>query len=114
MKTNKKYIKILSYMLVLISFISCSQKPEDIPVSDLKTGCDYVHAIEKCSDAIIDIVSNKKWGDLKHEDKEYVKILRNKIKELDKSMNKTIVDEFKNCPSYERLKIKVIEYNLLK
>lgn len=50
----KKVMAILGVALFTsMIMLGCTQKPENIKLSDLKTACDYIDALEKCGDAII-------------------------------------------------------------
>ena len=75
--------------VIFASFMltSCSQKPTEIKLSDLDTACDYVDAIEKCVDAIIELKDYE--GELPEEKQEYARQLNEKITEAD-------VEECKN------------------
>ncbi len=88
--------------------LGCTQKPENIKLSDLKTACDYVEAVEECVDAMTKIMDNKKREDLSQEDKDNMKVLKDKIKDIGKAASKKYTDdEAKECPSFERVKEKL-------
>lgn len=42
---------IIAFSFASITMLSCTQKAEDIKLSDLKTACDFVNALGKVADA---------------------------------------------------------------
>ena len=90
-----KNLKTIFGAVIFASFMltSCSQKPTEIKLSDLDTACDYVDAIEKCIDAIIEIKGDKKFiSELPEEKQEYAEQLKEKFKEIEKAANKKFTE----------------------
>ncbi len=97
--------------------LGCTQKPENIKLSDLKTACDYIDALEKCGDAIIKLKnleihaliryqegSGKSLEDFSQE----INVLQEKIDVIGKAGDKKFTkDEFNECPSFDRIKEKM-------
>ena len=82
--------------------LSCTQKAEDIKLSNLKTACDYIDAMEKISDAAIKTKGDKSKGDLSQEDKNYLKVLKNKIEDIGGSAEKKYtLAELEECSNFE-------------
>ena len=110
----KKVMTILGVALFASMIMGgCAQKPENIKLSDLETVCDYVDAMEKCGDAMIKTMENKKGEDLSQEDKDYMKVLKDKIKDIGKAAEKKYTeDEAKECPSFEAVKEKMKKIRL--
>ncbi len=100
-------MKKVMMIFVAMSFasmimLSCTQKAEDIKLSNLKTACDYIDAMEKISDAAIKTKGDKSKGDLSQEDKNYLKVLKNKIEDIGGSAKKKYTPkEFQECSNYE-------------
>ena len=87
--------------------VSCTEKAEDIQLSDLKTVCDYVDAMEKVSDAAIKTRGDKSLEDLSQEEKNYLKVLKAKAKDIGKAAEKKYTNkEVKECSNYEIVKDK--------
>jgi hypothetical protein len=105
----KKLMTILIVALFTSMIMgSCSQKPENIKLSDLETACDYVDAMEKCGDAMIKVMENKKREDLSQEDKDYMKVLNDKLKEIGKAASKKYTEEeAEECPNFQSVKDKL-------
>ncbi len=105
----KKVMTILGVALFASMIMGgCAQKPENIKLSDLETVCDYVDAMEKCGDALIKTHESKKREDLSKEDKDYMKVLKHKMRDIEKAAEKKYTaDEAKECPSFEALKEKM-------
>ena len=99
-----KNLKTIFGAVIFASFMltSCSQKPTEIKLSDLDTACDYVDAIEKCIDAIIEIKGDKKFiSELPEEKQEYAQ-LKEKLKEIEKAAKKKFTEaEVKECENFE-------------
>ena len=109
MKKMKKIMTILGVALFASMIMGgCAQKPENIKLSDLETVCDYLDAMGKCGDAMIKTMENKKREDLSQEDKDYMNVLRDKMKDINKAAVKKYTDEeAKECPSFEAVKEKM-------
>ena len=100
---------ILGAIIIASSMlISCSQKPTEIKLSDLKTACDYVDAIEKCFDALIELTGDmENFDDLPKNEQEYAKQLEDKLEEIGKAAEKKYTEaEIKECENFERVKEK--------
>ena len=93
--------------------LGCTQKPENIKLSDLKTACDYIDALEKCGDAIIKLkkpaLTRYQEGGKSLEDfSQEIKVLQEKIEVIGKAGDKKFTkDEFNECPSFDRIKEKM-------
>lgn len=101
---NKK-----SFLLVLITFaiISCSKKPEDIKLSDLKSSCDYVDALEIVIDEGLLLFKVKKIEELSTEENLYLNKLYEKLEEIVEAGDKKFSEsEFEECPNYDAVKEK--------
>ena len=96
--------------VIFASFMmtSCSQKPTEIKLSNLHTVCDYVDAIEKCVDAIIETKEDKtSISELPKEKQEYVKQLKMKIRDIERAANKKFTKaEAKECSNFAIVKEK--------
>ena len=87
--------------------VSCTEKAEDIQLSDLKTVCDYVDAMEKVCDAAIKTRGDKSLEDLSQEEKDYLKVLKAKAKDIGKAAKKKYTEkEAKECSNFERMDAK--------
>jgi hypothetical protein len=81
MKKISTYLASALLMLVVLS--SCSSRPEDINVADLKEPCDFVDAAVQVLDAIIEITEDVKSPDLLTEDdKKHIQTLSKKLDEI--------------------------------
>jgi uncharacterized lipoprotein YajG len=105
-----KNLKTIFGTVIFASFMltSCSQKPTEIKLSDLDTVCDYVDAIEKCVDAIIEIKDDKTdISELPEEKQEYARQLMEKLRQIEKAGEKKFTNaEAKECKNYEAIKNK--------
>ena len=116
----KKTIKIFFAVIFILSMLtSCSQKPTEIKISDLVTACDYLDAMEKCVDAILEIqkeaaeLYDGNIGDLSSDKEEYYGKLKQKRKQIRKALRKKYDAEMYTqgqCESYKiyRKKLKKI------
>jgi len=87
--------------------IGCTQKPEDIKLTELETTCDYLDAFEICADAAIEIMGEKEFEDLSEEEKEYMEVIEEKIDDIERAGSKKFTkSEIEECPSFERVKEK--------
>jgi hypothetical protein len=70
----KKVMTTLGAIIIASAMLlSCSQKPTEIKLSDLNTACDYVDAIEKCFDALIELKGeNENFDDLPEDQQDQV------------------------------------------
>ena len=104
----KKGIKFLTVALIASATLaSCSQKPEDIKISDLDSVCDYVNAMESVVDAVIKVRTNKDLQDLSEEEKEYLDVLKKKLNEIGESAEKFSRTEAEECSNFELLQKKI-------
>jgi len=76
-------IALLSPILMLVAFASCSSNPEDISLADLQEPCDYIEALEVCTDAVMEIALNatlegKTYDELSERDQERLDALLEK------------------------------------
>ena len=103
-----KNLKMIFGAVIFASFMltSCSQKPTEIKLSDLDTACDYVDAIEKCVDAIIELKDYE--GELPEEKQEYARQLNEKITEIGKAADKKKITEadVEECKNFETVQNK--------
>ena len=134
---KKLSIAILSSILMLVVFASCSSNPEDINLADLQEPCDYIEALEVCADAIMEIALNatlegKYYDELSERDRERldavlvkaIKIVRAGKKHIDAKQEKSASREYREyreyydreekwtstysmCPSFESLEAKI-------
>ena len=106
-----KNLKTIFGVVIFASFMltSCSQKPTEIKLSDLDTACDYMDAIEKCVDAIIEIKDDKRSiSELTEEKQEYARQLKKKIREIEKAGSKKFTKaEAKECKNYDGISKKM-------
>ena len=127
--------KKIFFLGISILLITCKQEPEDIKLSDMNNACDYLNATEIIIDAILE---KTKWEDLTDEEKEgdnfilkdprcescnlyisknkleEIKILLEKIKDLDNAASKKYtIEELKECNNFDKLKIKFSTYGNL-
>jgi len=94
----KKYLVIV--LCASMTIVSCAQKPEDIKISDLKTACDYIDALEKVIDAALKIGDASSWEDLSQKDKDYLKVLLVKAEEIGEAAGKKYTAaDIENCPN---------------
>ena len=110
---NFKQMKNLAKSIAVVLFasmgaIGCTQKPEDIKLSELESTCDYVDAIEICVDAAIEMMGDKEFEDLSEEEKEYLEVIEDKLEDIERAGSKKFTEsEVKECPNFERVKEKV-------
>lgn len=89
---------------LFIFFINCTQKPEDINLSELKTACDYIDAYKKLLDASNKIKAEKKGEKIGEIELKQLNLLEKKISQVwDSGYKKYTVEEFKKCPGYNIL-----------
>lgn len=118
-------IALLSPILMLVVFASCSSNPEDIRLADLQEPCDHIEALEVCADAIYDIALNatfkgQSFEDLSESDQErldallvkVMKIIRSGKKHLDARnddyyYHQSWTSAYRICPSFESLEAKI-------
>jgi len=118
-------IALLSPILMLVVFASCSSNPEDIRLADLQEPCDHIEALEVCADAIYDIALNatfkgQSFEDLSESDQErldallvkVMKIIRSGKKHLDARNDdyyyrQSWTSAYRICPSFESLEAKI-------
>ena len=116
---------LLSPILMLVVFASCSSNPEDISLADLQEPCDHIEALEVCADAIYDIALNatfkgQSFEDLSESDQErldallvkVMKIIRSGKKHLDARNDdyyyrQSWTSAYRICPSFESLEAKI-------
>ena len=110
----KKVMTILGVALFTsMIMLGCTQKPENIKLSDLKTACDYIDALEKCGDAIIKLkklalIRYQEGGNSLEDFSQEINVLQEKIDVIGKAGDKKFTkDEFNECPSFDRIKEKM-------
>jgi len=109
----KKYVSaILLLTAVVVFVVSCGtkgpKKAEDIVVSELRTACDFVDAIEIVVDEVIDVKGEKNWHELEEAEIEKIEKLFAKLEEIDSvAQDKFTEDEAKTCPAYDRVNKKI-------
>ena len=110
----KKVMAILGVALFTsMIMLGCTQKPENIKLSDLKTACDYIDALEKCGDAIIKLKKTaltryQEGGNSLEDFSQEIKVLQEKIEVIGKAGDKKFTkDEFNECHSFDRIKEKM-------
>jgi len=95
-----------------LATISCSKKPEDIKLSELKTSCDYVDALEIVLDKGISLFKNKKIEDFSPEEKSYLETLKIKLKQIVEAGEKKFTDlEFEECSNFKKVYEKIDEFD---
>ena len=122
---KKLRIALLSPILMLAVFASCSSNPEDISLADLQGPCDHIEALEVCADAIYDIALNATFKgqsleDLSESDQERLDALLVKVMKMIRSGNKHLdarnenyfyreswTSTYRICPSFESLEAKM-------
>ena len=125
---------IIAFSFASITMLSCTQKAEDIKLSDLKTACDIVNALIKVADAGI------KWEEkydkeIKEDDfdseKEELEIYQKRIKEKEEKLwaerevlkeklkeiaevaeKKYTAAEIRECPNFEIVEKKLKDSGL--
>ena len=104
----KRTLYFILLMLIASTVLtSCSQKPEDIKLSDLKTPCDYLDAIEKCVDSAIETIGNKSYDDLDENEKKHLKSLKKKIIQIGQAADKKYTEaKGEECESFDRIRAK--------
>jgi hypothetical protein len=109
----KKYLSaILLLTAVVVLMVSCGtkgpKKAEDIVVSELRTVCDFVDAIEIVVDELIEVKGEKSWNDLDETETATIEKLFAKLEEIDiVAQEKFTEDEAKTCPAYDRVNEKI-------
>ena len=102
---NKIMTTLGAIIIASAMLLSCSQKPTEIKLSDLNTACDYVDAIEKCFDALIELKGeNENFDDLPEDQQEYAEQLEDKLEEIGEAAEKKYTEaEIKECENFERV-----------
>jgi hypothetical protein len=81
MKKISTYLASVLLMLVVLS--SCSSRPEDINVADLKEPCEFADAAVQCMNAIVEIVEGVDSPDeLSEDDKKRIRDLAFKMQDI--------------------------------
>ena len=102
---KKTYAILSSLLCITLLLTNCSQKLEEIKLSDLKTVCDYVDAIENIFDEIIEISS--KESSISKDDKEQIKSLMNKLEDINEAGGRKYTKkEMMECEGFNRIKEK--------
>jgi hypothetical protein len=108
-----KILNNKSFLLVLITFaiISCSKKPEDIKLSDLKSSCDYVDALEIVIDEGLLLFKNKKIEELSPEEHSYLQTLKTKLNDIGEAAEKKFtISEVRECSKFKLLDEKMEKF----
>lgn len=131
---KKVMMVIIAFSFASMTMLSCTQKAEDIKLSDLKTACDIVNALIKVADAGI------KWEEkydkeIKEDDfdseKEELEIYQKRIKEKEEKLwaerevlkeklkeiaevaeKKYTAAEIRECPNFEIVEKKLKDSGL--
>ncbi len=106
LKKMKKLMTIFGAMLIASFMLtSCSQNPTEIKISDLKTACDYLHAAEKCMDALIELKGEvKDFDELPENKQKYAEQVYEKMEEILEAAEKKYTEkEGMECKSFERI-----------
>lgn len=129
---------IIAFSFASITMLSCTQKAEDIKLSDLKTACDFISAMGKVADAQIknekdrdekvaeieelrtEVMSTealekliKKQAEVDEKYWDYRDVLKKKLKEIIEAGGKKYTySEAKECPDYEMLEKKLKDSGL--
>lgn len=95
----------LPFVFLMFTTMACSDRPEDIKLSDLDTACDYIDAIERCADVILKIMDGNDFDELDELKEESVERLENltlKIQQIGRAADKKYTsDELEECPNFE-------------
>lgn len=106
MKNN--YTFYLISLIIIISSFGCSQKPQDIKLSDLHTACDYIDAVDQVCDVAIELKGEKKINDLTEEDRKKYEELKSKAIQIAFAGGKKYTGaEFEECPKQKELAEKI-------
>jgi hypothetical protein len=112
---KKVMMVIIAFSFASMTMLSCTQKAEDIKLSDLKTACDFVSAMGKIADAQIknDKDSNASiekgtWSEESSKNANaYREVLKNKLQEITEAAGKKYTEiEAKECPDFQMLEKK--------
>jgi len=125
---KKVMMAFIAFSFASMTMLSCTQKPEEIKLSDLKTACDFVSALGKIADAgikweekydkeiIKDHFDSEKEGleiyekrKKEKEDKLFAEreVLKKKLREITEAAGKKYTEtEVKECPDFEMLEKK--------
>jgi uncharacterized coiled-coil protein SlyX len=102
---KRTYAILSSLLCITLLLTNCSQKPEQIKLSDLKTPCDYLDASENIIDEINEISS--KESSISTDNKEKIKSLMNKLEDVGEAADKKYTKkELMECEGFNRLKEK--------
>lgn len=100
-----KISHFLPFVFLMFAVMACSDRPEDIKLSDLDTACEYIDAVERCADVILKIMDGKDFDDLDDLKEESVERLENltfKIQQIVRAADKKYTtDELEECPNYD-------------
>jgi hypothetical protein len=121
MKKLSTYLACALFMAVVFS--SCSSRPEDINVADLKEPCDFVDAAVQVLDAIIEITYDVKspegfiqgtgalMNQLSEDDKKRGQALGKKIDEIFEEFDEKFGRNFKpDCPNFKAFQEKMWKF----
>jgi hypothetical protein len=99
-----KSVRILGMAFFASTFLfGCSQDPTEISLSDLRTACEHLEAIEKCLDVMIEINADE----VTNENQEHYKILNQKVRDIVRALEKKFTEtEIEDCQNFETVKEK--------
>ena len=97
-------IALLSPILMLVVFASCSSNPEDITVADLSEPCQSIDAMKACLDAAWDIVKDDMSPeDVSNAEVDRLKAIEAKLKEIDTYSRKQGWPRKPDCPNSKEI-----------
>jgi hypothetical protein len=106
MKTNYSFYLIC--LVFIFTSLGCSRNPQEIKLSDLRTACDYIDAIDQVCDVAIDLKGGKKINDISEEDKKKYEELKSKAIQIAFAGGKKYTGaEFEECPKQKELAEKI-------
>jgi len=97
-----RYFLPLGYIFSLLLFASCSSEAEKIEVSELKTVCDYVNALDLLTDEIIEELDGRDLQKELRHDKGNLKKLYLKMDQIHEEMQeKYNFRDYRHCDKYQ-------------
>lgn len=98
----------ISLLAIFLSVGCTQQQPEDIKLSELKTACEYVDAVEICLNSLADMEA--KYGEdadeseLSSEDRARVIIIQEIVAEIIQELPKKFdMADVLKCPNFEKV-----------
>ncbi len=105
---KKRIIVFKTALLMLLTMFlnSCSTNADDIKLNDLKTSCDYVDALNKGYEQMIELKGKKTDEQLTPEVKKDLEEWFVKLTQINMAFSKKYTkEEAKECANFEKLKI---------